>query len=185
MIKKIISILCTLLFFWIMYATTIPIIPKGLPEKFSLCHIMGSNWRDIRDQTFPISGNFKSITDLLSNAVTFVYKDSEARHDINCTDKIPDTILYHALSLNINFEINQEGKIWVGIHRFGQSPAWKPIIVKDTDVNKPITYTMLLNNADIPKFNWLSGDYDTVGVTLVRMDPTKNIIFTIHDVYLE
>ncbi len=186
MIKKnIIFIFLIFVFLWIMFITTTPVIPNRLPKKFPLCDVMTADWQDAENQAYSVFADFRSISDPVSNSVTFIYKNPSARHDINCKSTIPDTTLYHALSFNIVFEINQEAEIGFGIHRVGQGPTWNPpIIVKSTDINKPITVSLLFTKTDIPKFNWLSGDYEKVGITITKFDPAKELIFTVHEIYL-
>ncbi len=162
---KLITVFAVLVFLWIMSATVSPIKPHRL-EKYSVCYV-----------TPP-------------SHIEFVYKHPpiqlEQPEFVNlCKFTIPEIALYKALTLNVTYKLSQPGFFEVGMHRAGMGPSWKPVEVDSSNTNKLITSTWLLNEADLPKINWLSGSYEEVVLRVSKFDPNKELILSIYEVYLE
>lgn len=164
-VGKFITVFAVLAFLWIMLATVSPIRPHRL-EKHPICYITPPSY------------------------INFVYKHPPTQPEqpefVNfCKFTIPEMALYKALTLNVTYKLSQPGLFEIGMHRAGMGPSWKPVEVTSSNANKLITSTWLLNEADLPKLNWLSGSYEEVIFQVSKFDPNKELILSIYEVYLE
>lgn len=163
-IGKIIIVFTVIIFLWMMSATASPIKPNRI-EKYPICYISPPSHID------------------------FVYQPSPAHFEqpefVNfCRFNIPQIKLYQALTLNVTYKISQPASFTVSMHRAGMGPMFAPVKINTSDINKLITNTWMLNEADLPKSNWLSGSYEDVIFQVSEFDPNKEFILSIYDVYL-
>lgn len=185
-IKKLLTIILTLIFLWTMFITTNPIKPNRLGTKYPICDVNISTWESVQNKADSITSNYKSPLNPTENFIRIVYKNLQDMPNIECKSNIPVDILYKAVTINITYEINQPVQLMLGIHRIGQGPLWGPVIVKPEDVNKPVTNTWLLDKTtEDLKFNWLSGAYEGASISLQKYDPSKPLVITIYSIYLE
>lgn len=164
-VGKLIVVFTVLIFLWIMSATVSPIKPHRL-ERYPLCYISPPSH------------------------INFVYKHPTTYFDqpefINfCKFHIPEIILYKALTINVTYKLSQPAFFEIGMRRAGMGPMFMPLEIDSGKTNTIITSTWILNEADLPKFNWLSGPYEEVTFRVSKFDPNKELILSIYQVYLE
>lgn len=186
---KLLVIFSVLVFLWIMSATASPIKPHRL-EKYGIknlsCHADNiSSWKGIDDGL-----TIKTLRSSLSllNYSDLAYQGTPANpgeFEFWCKFDMPEMILYKALTLNITYKINQPTSFELGLHHAGMGPTWAPISIDSTQTNKLITSTWILDEADLPKINWLSGPYEEITFRISKFDPNKELILSIYEVYLE
>lgn len=163
-VGKLVIIFAVLILLWIMSATISPIKPHRL-GKYPICNI-----------TPP-------------SHIEFVYQHPATAFEqpefVNfCKYNISQMTLYKALTLNVTYKLNQPASFEVSLHRAGWGPMFVPVKINPNDTNKLITSTWLLNEADLPKLNWLSGSYEQVIFRVSQFDPNKELILSIYEVYL-
>lgn len=187
---KIIVIILTGLFLWVLYIPINPIPSDGLKEKYYICDVGNLKlWK----MPTPVQARIEFMeaikfpTSTENNAIKFSYEDIRERPFFQCWGKISVYALYQAKTLNARIKINQPAEFAIALHRNSIQSGWLRKLKAD-EVNKPILISWSIekvNQNGILKLNWLPGDFDGLAITVDKFDFRKPLMVTIYEIYLK